>query len=142
MRARIPVFAGIVAALTRTKRAPLDVLSLGCGSCREVHEALRAVGTPAIDVFHGIDQEPQALALARELFAALPAPPTVVGLERANVARWRPRRRYDLIWVSGLFDYLEDRLAVAFLRRLRAALAAGGRIVFNNFHPRNAGRPV
>ena len=55
--------------------------------------------------------------------------------ERANVLRLMPAGSYDLIWSSGLFDYLSDRAFVRLARRMLGALRPGGEMVVGNFAP-------
>lgn len=53
------------------------------------------------------------------------------------VASRLPPRSLDLVYSSGLFDYLSDDLATALLSRLQHYLKPGGRVFFGNFadHP-------
>jgi extracellular factor (EF) 3-hydroxypalmitic acid methyl ester biosynthesis protein len=46
----------------------------------------------------------------------------------------------DLIWIGGLFDYLDDGNFVTLLRRLWLLLAPGGELVASNFSPEHPSR--
>lgn len=47
---------------------------------------------------------------------------------------------YEIVWSSGLFDYLSDALFVRTLRRLVSACAMSGEVIIENFSPENANR--
>ncbi len=66
----------------------------------------------------------------------------MVRIETDNVFRFRPARRYSLIWCAGLFDYLNDRLAVTLLKKIWRWLDHGGRAIVGNFHPSNPTRNI
>ncbi len=44
------------------------------------------------------------------------------------------KQTFDLIWSAGLFDYFDDKLFAALLRRFRNYLKSGGEIVVGNFN--------
>jgi len=115
------------------------VLNLGSGSCRDVFEALKKTGTFGKRVaLHCVDLSQEAISFAQELVDDLDA--VDFRWEVGNVLRFRPVSEYDLVWASGLFDYLNDRLAVALLKRIWSATRDGGTIVFGNIHPSNPTR--
>ncbi len=138
VRERKRLFVQEVLKLASVKE-PAYVLSIPCGSCRDVFEALSHLLFKDAPVkFHCVDQEERALLFARELLS--PANGQVL-LEAANAFRFNPGRcRYDLIWVAGLLDYLNDRAAAFLLRRLKNYLREGGKLLAGNFHPSNPNR--
>ena len=54
-----------------------------------------------------------------------------------NALRFRPEGLYDLVWCSGLFDYLNSKTARYLLRRMRAMTVAGGMVAVGNFSTAN-----
>ncbi len=138
VRERKQVFVQEVLKLAALKK-PAQVLSIPCGSCREVFEALnQLLFKEAPITFHCVDQEERALYFASELLS--PANGQVL-LERANAFRFNPGgRTYDLIWVAGLLDYLNEKAAALLLRRLKKHLKEGGKLLAGNFHPSNPNR--
>jgi hypothetical protein len=46
----------------------------------------------------------------------------------------------DFIYAAGLFDYLNDHLAVRTIKRMFDLLRRGGRLVVANFTPQSSGR--
>ncbi len=118
-----------------------SVLSLACGPCREVLDAVRAINPGAFNCsFHFVDQDSRAIDYAKSLINGDFSHSLELQWEASNVFRIRPKQKYSLIWVSGLFDYLDDRLAAALLRRMWHWLDNGGRIIVGNFHPDNPSR--
>jgi cyclopropane fatty-acyl-phospholipid synthase-like methyltransferase len=59
---------------------------------------------------------------------------------RRNALRFQSDTAYDLIWSAGLFDYLEDKVFVFMLRKLKTLVASQGEIVVGNFSTTNPSR--
>jgi SAM-dependent methyltransferase len=125
--------------------APLSLLNLGCGSARDLRDALIALD-PSSDVIrervvqvHCVDHELLAIRYAKRLFGEMGLR-LGVHWDCTNALRLRPEQKYDLIWSAGLFDYLNDDVSRLLIRRMWRRLNDGGRIVFGNFHPRNPTR--
>lgn len=57
-----------------------------------------------------------------------------------NALRFQSKKKYDLIWSAGLFDYFEDEVFVFMLNRLRTMVAESGEIVIGNFSTMNPSR--
>lgn len=123
----------------------LRVLDLGCGSARDICEAVSAVagsaerGAPVQFRLDCVDHEPMAIRYARRLRHQMQVP-AVPRWICGNALKYRPEGGYDFIWSGGLFDYLNDELARMLIRRMWRWLNPGGQIVFGNFHPRNPTR--
>lgn len=116
-----------------------DVLDLGCGSCRDVLEAYTESSNGANLYVHCIDNEPEAVKYAKNLIKGTPFQDRI-RIEISNVLRIKTDRTYDLIWSAGLFDYLEERIAVLLLKKLWRLLKPNGKIIFGNFSPKNPTR--
>jgi trans-aconitate methyltransferase len=117
------------------------VLNLACGPCRDVLEAITQAGGIAEGSYlHCVDSEGMAINYAKELLTNIDRKNISFTFSNANVLRLRHPHRYDLVWTAGLFDYLEDRLAVVLLRKMWAWMKDRGILVVGNFHPRNSSR--
>lgn len=121
------------------------ILSLGCGSAREVELFLanqRATGQRAD--FTLIDQEQGALRYAYEQTY-----PYVMGskgqfgvqclhLSFTDILRWTnglsELQPQDLIYSVGLIDYLSDRRAKSLVHSLYSTLAPGGLMIIGNMN--------
>ena len=121
------------------------ILSLGCGSAREVELFLanqRATGKRAD--FTLIDQEEGALRYAYE--QTYPYVMDSKGqfgvqclhLSFTDILRWSNGMSIlppqDLIYSVGLIDYLADRRATSLVHRLYGALAPGGLLIIGNMN--------
>ena len=114
-------------------------------------------------LIHCVDQEQEALGYAKLLFEKINLAPLMIQqetgpvklsektfnlktekplivLEHSKAIRLQTSEKYDLIWSSGLFDYLRDSLAIRMIKRMWFWLAEGGKIVFGNFQPNHANR--
>jgi len=125
--------------ITKTTAEPFTVLDIGCGSCRDVHEAFEAVSSWDNLYFHCVDQEKEAIKYARELFRDKPYNSHIF-LEQANVFFIKKDKTYPLVWSAGLFDYLDDRTIRVLLKKLWRIVSPGGQIIFGNFSPKNPTR--
>ena len=108
------------------------VVSVACGHARELD--LIPAGLTAEIRFWGIDHDEQSVASARR---RRPGDCFEVGSVRALLQGIRRLPPGDLVYASGLFDYLDDRLAVALLKRMFQAVAPGGRVIVANLTPAN-----
>ncbi|MBV9950204.1 MAG: hypothetical protein JOZ69_25410 [Myxococcales bacterium] len=132
--------------------APLRVLAIASGPAQEIHELLgerEAIESPVEIVL--FDQDKRALSFAYSR------------LKRLVDARWAGRVKvvylhdsikrllrdvhvfdgvgtFDLVFSSGLFDYLQLRTAVVLCRNLFAHVAQGAALYVGNMVPANPNR--
>ena len=115
---------------------PIAVLNLASGPGRDVFEFFSH--HPHLPVtFDCIEQDANAIRYATELCRPFLQH---IAFTAANALRFRPSRRYDIIWSAGLFDYFGDATFVRLLSRLAPALAPGGELVVGNFSEQNPSR--
>ena len=107
-------------AIDLLSRVPLDrparVVDLGCGPGNST--ALLRERWPDAEIT-GIDGSEEMLAEARRQ--------TGIRWERADIARWRPGARYDVIFSNATLQWLDDHRAL--FPSLVAALAPGGVLI-------------
>lgn len=130
---------------TRADTGGARILSLGCGSAREVQLYLQDTNAPDLPVqFTLIDQEQDALAYAYERCH----PHTLqrrrhARLQALNVSftdvlrggRWLDELGpQSLIYTVGLVDYLVDKRARALAERLYEHLEPGGLLIVGNMN--------
>ena len=101
------------------------VLELGCGPGRNAVWLARQGAR-----VHALDLSPEALAWGRERADAAGVD---VRFERADVLRWTPPARYDVVVDSGCFHHLPPHRRVTYLDLLRRALRPGGRFALACF---------
>lgn len=143
-------FMAEVIVQERRRRGSEDcrVVSVGCGPAIDVRRALEIL-SPAER--HGLrvalfDLDPAALDVARAALEPL-LPADQISCERENLFRLPHRGRgaerlgpADLLFCTGLFDYLEENDAVAMLAMFWESLTPGGRLTVFNFAPDNPSR--
>lgn len=128
-----------------TEAPPVRILSLGCGSAREVQLHLQDREAPNAPVqFTLIDQEQNALAYAYDRAYPLTvsmkpqAKVQALNVSFTDVLRkgsWLDEAGpQDLIYTVGLVDYLIDRRARALASRLYERVAPGGLLIIGNMN--------
>ncbi len=139
------VIAGRIDALAQARRAagqpPLRLLSLACGHARELDlaQALRDGGLAQAVM---CDQDGESLAQIQQRHAEHPAVqtrPLTVRQFIANARETRDLQQFDLVYSAGLYDYLEEPVAMRLTRSLFERLAPGGQLLLANYHPDNRG---
>ncbi len=144
---RMHVVRKIIADVVRARAngKPARVMSLGCGSAREVQLYLEDQAAPDAPVeFTLVDQEQAALAYAyekaypRTLSEKPGAKVRALNVSFTEVLRggqWLDEiGPQDLIYSVGLVDYLIDRRARALATRLFERLAPGGLLIIGNMN--------
>lgn len=75
-----------------------------------------------------IDASPQAIGIARRRC------PATVRFVRADILRWVPERRYQLIFFAFWLSHVPSSRVADFFSLLRRALDASGQVVFVDEH--------
>ena len=132
VRRRRDLMAQIIDEVCARTERP-HVLSVACGHLREATLS-SSVSDGRHARFVALDQDELSLdVVEREVgaFGVTPVCASVKALFRGAVAR----ERFDLIYSTGLYDYLDDRLATRLTDRMFEMLRPGGRLVIANFVP-------
>jgi extracellular factor (EF) 3-hydroxypalmitic acid methyl ester biosynthesis protein len=117
------------------QRDALRVLNVASGPARDVYEFLR--DNHGNIHFDCVEQDEDAIDYATNLCASLLDRVTFI---QVNALRMRTKRRYQLIWSAGLFDYFNDKVFKFMLKRLLTFLDEGGELVIGNCSERNPTR--
>ena len=136
VRNRGPYFASLLDEVLARLRHPLRVLDVGCGPAYHLAGWLNDNPSAPVEIVC-IDNDERALAKAAAVCGGAGGR---VRFEHANALRFKPPGTFDLIWSSGLFDYLSDGSFARLAARYRAGLRPGGEIAVGNFAPDNPGR--
>ncbi|MCZ7861306.1 class I SAM-dependent methyltransferase [Agrobacterium salinitolerans] len=121
------------------ERRPKTLLSVGGGPGLDLRTVALSANPPKEIVL--VDTDAQAIKRAEANLAfASEAADIKVELQCRNAVMFRSATKFDVIWSSGLFDYLVDRVACTLMKRLKQALAPGGVMVVGNFSVNNASR--
>ena len=114
-----------------------DVLNIGCGPCQDVAEFL-SQGKSQI-FFECVDYDKDAIEYS---YKKVKKKGFLNNIEfhRDNAIKFRPSRKYDLIWSAGLFDYLDEKAFKVLLRRHIDFIKTGGELIVGNFSLNNPTR--
>jgi CRP-like cAMP-binding protein/SAM-dependent methyltransferase len=126
---------------------PIRILNLACGPCRELFDVI-AQGDydERIDALC-VDIDAEALQFANQKVNIFQHRATVRFMNE-NVIKWALGRvkqdlgLQDIIYSSGLCDYLDARLFKALIKRCHDHLKPGGVLILGNFSPINPDRPI
>jgi extracellular factor (EF) 3-hydroxypalmitic acid methyl ester biosynthesis protein len=135
VRRRRDLIATIIDELCATRSKP-HILSVACGHLREA-TLCASVAAGKAGRFVAMDQDDLSLQLVeREVgrFGVSPACASIRSLFRGELAR----QKFDLIYSTGLYDYLDDRIAGKLTERIFEMLNPGGRVIVANFAPQTA----
>jgi len=110
------------------------VVSVACGHMRELHQI-------AADSLHAativaVDQDPLTLAALPRLHPAVSITAVRAAI-RQLIVGGSTIPEADFVYASGLYDYLDDRAAVALTKALVARLRPGGTLLIPNLTPSN-----
>ena len=106
------------------------VLSMACGHLREGILSLE-LQLGRVKRFVALDQDKESLKLVKKHFSHLGVQPIcdTIGL----IIKKRLNERFDFIYATGLFDYLNDSIAVRLIQSSLEILNSGGCLLIANF---------
>jgi SAM-dependent methyltransferase len=111
-----------------------EVLSFAAGHLREA-EVSKAHADRTLGRWVAVDQDPLSIAEIEASYAGTPVQP-VKGSVRDLFATKLDLGTFDLVYASGLYDYLADKVAVKLTQRLAQLVKQGGTFLFANYsHP-------
>lgn len=108
-----------------------EVLAIAAGHLREANRS-RALLEGRLKRWVALDQDPQSVGLIARDFAGT-AVETVDGSVRTLLARGHRLGRFDLVYAAGLYDYLQDKVAVKLTKTCLGMLKPGGTFLFANY---------
>jgi extracellular factor (EF) 3-hydroxypalmitic acid methyl ester biosynthesis protein len=132
VRARRDIMATIIDSVSDEVSQP-SILSVACGHLREAMLS-RAVPEGRVGRFVALDQDELSLKVVEEQaggFGVVPVCNSIKALFRSSLAH----EKFDLVYSTGLYDYLDERLATKLTHRMFEMLKPKGRLVIANFLP-------
>lgn len=148
VRYRRRLLADVLDRLCRDRldtQAPVRIMNLACGPSRELFDLLGACSYARRIEAVCMDIDDEALQFADRCVASAEHR-RQVRFMKENVIKWslgRIRHDFqpqDIIYSSGLCDYLDQRLLSALIQRAYRQLKDGGALVIGNFSPDNPDR--
>jgi hypothetical protein len=127
---------GVLAAAIedRASHSPISAASIACGHARELDRIDPCVCSRVR--FWGMDQDAASVEYCRSRIARADAAFEVGAVRDLITGRTRIPAS-DVIYASGLFDYLDDRAGAVLVRRMFASLNSGGVLLVPNLTPHN-----
>jgi SAM-dependent methyltransferase len=113
-----------------------DVLILGSGPVTETFEFFERNQNNSL-VFEMLDLDKRAISYAKSKNRKYLSAMT---FHNANVIRFTPGKKFDLIWSAGLFDYFKSKHFVYLLKRYYEFLKEDGEMIIGNFNVENPSR--
>lgn len=141
VRNRKDDFKKIIHNVAANKKGPIRILNLASGPAREIDEALRSPLLKDRDIFFDcVEQDQGAIDFAKCLIDD----PQRTRFIKQNVSRIALKSniestmkdRYDLIYSTGLFDYLDYRLSLRLIRNLKRLLKSDGVLAISDVRDR------
>lgn len=108
-----------------------EVLSVACGHLRE-SEKVTALQSGDLKRWVALDQDPQSIATVMQTCRPDIVKP-LQGSVRGILKRSYKIGSFDLVYASGLYDYLTKPLGVRLLQRCWEMVKPGGMFLFANF---------
>jgi SAM-dependent methyltransferase len=132
VRARRDIAATYIDATCERKINP-RILSVACGHLREALRS-RSVAAGKVERFVALDQDELSLQVVcneTHDMGVVPFCNSIKALFRGPLTA----ERFDLVYSTGLYDYLDDRLATKLTHRMFDLLEPGGTLLIANFLP-------
>lgn len=108
------------------------ILDVACGGARYIQDALNQAGDPDAEIVL-LDQDPAAIAFCEHRVFPGRSNIRYINHPIGKVTNLDLGGQFDLIIVSGLFDYLADDPARALLAHLSGRMNPGGLLAMTNF---------
>ncbi|TSE00558.1 class I SAM-dependent methyltransferase [Mesorhizobium intechi] len=117
---------------TAAKNGPeTEVLAIAAGHLREANRSI-ALAEGRLKRWVALDQDPQSVGLIARDFQGT-AVEAVDGSVRTVLTRGHKLGKFDLIYASGLYDYLQHNVAVKLTKTCLQMLKPNGTFLFANY---------
>jgi ubiquinone/menaquinone biosynthesis C-methylase UbiE len=109
------------------------ILNLGCGPCKDLLD-YSIQNTKKLS-FVNVDIDQKAIDYSKIILKDAES----INYEfiKVNILKYIPDQKFDLIWSSGLFDYVNDNTFVHLIKRFVSFLKPEGKLVIGNFNKMN-----
>lgn len=123
-------------AVTPGTDKPLQILNIGSGPARDLKEFYDSRPGSSVKV-DCVDMDKKAVSYATELCKDHIQK---ISFINKNIFMFETKKKYDLIWSAGLFDYLSDKQFIGLVNRLLGYMVDDGTLVIGNFSTNNPSR--
>lgn len=134
VRLRRQIIAKTIDGLAKDISYP-RIFSLACGHIRE-GDISEAIQNGSIKELVAMDYDKKALDLVDKEYSKFKIKPLFGSVrDLLQPKKIRELGEYDLVYVSGLYDYLSQRVATRLTSNLFSMLKPGGKLLISNFLP-------
>lgn len=116
---------------TASRVGDAEILAIACGHLREA-ESSKALARGRLKRWVGLDQDPVSVAMVNRDLAGT-AVEARDGSVRGILRRAYSLGTFDLVYASGLYDYLPRAVGIRLLQRAMELVKPGGEFLFANF---------
>ncbi|MGF9567470.1 class I SAM-dependent methyltransferase [Neorhizobium sp. JUb45] len=128
---RRDILARFVDEVAAEKGPETEVLSIAAGHLREV-ECSQAAKNGGLKRYVALDQDPVSIGTITRDYAKMGVE-AIDGSVRQVLAKRIDPGQFDLVYASGLYDYLVDKVAIKLTQRALDMLKPGGTFLFANY---------
>ena len=138
VRNRKEDFKKIITEFARSRKGELiKIMNLASGPCREIYEFLKGPHAhEALTFFDCYENDINAINFSRRLLYNEDKvnffQTNALRLAAAKEIRTMIRKKYDLVYSTGLFDYFSDKISVKLISNLKNLLRPGGMVIISN----------
>ena len=127
----------IINFINEKKNLPIKIMNLGSGPCREIKEILSSSTLKNKNIiFDCYDKEKKAIEFAKNLLKEFKN----INLIKKNILRFIVakninsiiKEKYDFIYATGFFDYLDNEIGIRLIRNLKKILKVNGVLLISN----------
>lgn len=130
-RERCEILARTVDEAAERTGGATEILAVAAGHLREA-EICKSLRANQIKRWVALDQDPVSVGvMTRDIGGSVVDP--MIGSVLGLLKRSYDLGTFDLVYASGLYDYLQQKIAVKLLQRLAELLRPGGQFLFANF---------
>ena len=134
IRARREILARKIDETALRVKSP-KILSMASGHLREA-DLSRAFENGSIAEWVAVDHDTESLETVSSAYGSNPCVRTISLSVRRMLQEKISLGEFDLVYASGLYDYLGQPVARLLTENLFSQLKSGGRLIVNNFLPR------
>lgn len=127
----------IIDFVNKKRKNPVNIMNLGCGSCREIKEMMVSEILLNKKIFFDCyDFEQKAIDYAKKLLNGISntkfIKQNILRIAAAKDIRIVINKKYDLVYSTGFFDYLNEKVATRLLQNLRKLLKTNGILIVSS----------
>ena len=137
VRNRKEDFKKIILKFVNQRNSQVQIMDLACGPCREVKEILTSwqLKNKRI-IFDCYDHDQNALNYSKQVLKGY-GNVNFIEMNALKLSSTRKineviNKKYDIIYATGLFDYLNFRISLNLVRNLKSLLNEGGILAISN----------